>query len=80
MYKHRCTENIKKLYSSAVKSDYQMQFKAIIKAPMVSTTDRFTYNSPMSHRTTMIVKACSARKSLCLFTEVLDAKNRTAVH
>ena len=47
---------------------------------MVSTNDIFTYNSKISTRTNMIVKECSARKSLRIFTKVLDVKNKTAVH
>ena len=45
---------------------------------MVSTPDRFTYNSPMSP-VPLIIENCSARKSLCLFTEFLDVKNKTDV-
>ena len=46
---------------------------------MVSTPERFTYNSPMSSGPPNIVKNCSARKQLRLFTEVLYVKNKTAV-
>ena len=45
---------------------------------MVSTPERFTDNSSISPGPPMIVKKYSARKSLCLFTEVLDFKKRTA--
>ena len=72
MYDHRCLVNVKKLYTSAGKFDYHLQFKAIIEASMVSTPDRFTNNSPISPGPPMIVKKFSARKSLRLFTEVLD--------
>ena len=80
MYKHRCMENINKLYTYAAKFDDQIQCKSIIEAPMVSTPDRFTDNSPMSPGTPMIVKKCSASKSLFLFIEVLNVKNKTSVH
>ena len=44
---------------------------------MVSTTERFTYNSIISPGPPMIIKKCSARKSLRLFTAVLDLKKKT---
>ena len=47
---------------------------------MVSTPKRFTYNSPIPIGTSMIVKKCSAIKSLRLFTEVLDVKKKTPVY
>ena len=72
-------ENIKKLYTSACKCDDQLQFKAIIEELIVSTPERFTDNIPISPGPPMIVKKCSARKSLHLFTEVLDVKNKTSV-
>ena len=46
---------------------------------MVYTPDIFIDNSPISPGTPMIVKKCIARKSIRLFTEVLDVKNKTAV-
>ena len=46
---------------------------------MVSTSGRFTDNIPMSPGPPMIFKKISARKSLRLFTEVLDIKNKTSV-
>ena len=79
MHEHICLENIKKLYTSAGKCDGKLQFKSIIESPMVSTTDIFTDNSSMSSGPPMIVKNCSARKPLHLFTEVLDVKNKTSV-
>ena len=46
---------------------------------MVSNTEIFTDNSPMSPVPPMNVKKYSAIKSLHLFTEILDVKNKTAV-
>ena len=46
---------------------------------MVSTTERFTDNSTMSPGPPTIVKNFSVRKSLRLFTEVLDVNNKTTV-
>ena len=79
MYKHIWQENINKLYTSAGKYNDQLQFKAVIEVSMVSTPDIFVDNSPMSPGPPMIVKKCSARKSLRLFTEVLDVKKKTSV-
>ena len=74
MYEHRCLGKTKKLYTYSGKYDDKLQLKAIIEASMVSTPEIFTDNSPMSPGPPMIVKIFSARKSLCLFTEVLDVK------
>ena len=46
---------------------------------MVSTPERFTDNSKISSGPSMTVTNTSARKSLCLFTEVLGVKNKTAL-
>ena len=46
---------------------------------MLSNPDRFIDNSTMSPGTPRIVKKCSARIRIRIFTEVLDVKNRTAV-
>ena len=46
---------------------------------MFSAFEKFTDNSPMSPGPPIIVKKCSARKSLRLFTEVLDVKKKAAV-
>ena len=45
---------------------------------MVSTTDGVTYNSPNAPMTSTPVKKPSAGKSLCLFTNILDVKPKTA--
>ena len=46
---------------------------------MVSTPNKFTENNPIPPCPYMTVKNTSARKWLCLFTEVLDVKKKTAV-
>ena len=46
---------------------------------MVSNPEIFIDNSPMSPGPPMISKMRSARKSLPIFTEALDVKNKTAV-
>ena len=76
MYEHRCPENIKKLYTSSVKCNYQLQFKVIIEASMVTTPEIFTDNIPMSPGPPVIFKTYSAIKSLRLFIEVFYFKRK----
>ena len=44
---------------------------------MISTPEGFTNNSPRYPITPTPVKKPSARKSLCLFTNILDVKKKT---
>ena len=79
------------LISNKVKCKYQesmqiywkcgdeQQYKSVIEASMVSTPEKFTNNSTMSPRPSVTVRNPSARKSLRIFTEVLDVKNKTSV-
>ena len=46
---------------------------------MVSTPEGFTNNSPISPMISTPVKKPSARKSLCLFTNILYVKKKTAI-
>ena len=46
---------------------------------MVSTPEVFTNNSPRSPITSTPVKKPNARKSLRLFTNILDVKNKTSI-
>ena len=43
---------------------------------MVSTPEWFTNDGPISTMTSTPVKKTSGRKLLCLFTTILDVKNR----
>ena len=43
---------------------------------MVSTTEGFTDNSPISPMTSSPVKKLSAQKLLCMFTNVLDVNKK----
>ena len=52
----------------------------IIEAYMVSTSEGFTENRPLSPGPYVTVKNPSARKLLHQFTELLDVKNKTVVH
>ena len=78
LYEHKYLENIKTLYKQSGKYDNQQQFKDILKAAMVSTPEVFTNYSPISPITSAPAKKPCARKSLCIFTNILDVKNKTA--
>ena len=71
-------EQHKNIYQHAGKSDDQQKLKDIIYASMVSTPEGFTDNSTNMPLTSTPVKEPSARKSMCLFTNILDVKPKTA--
>ena len=77
-FEHRCMNNIKKIYQHAGKCDYQQNLKDIIDAAILSTPEGVTDNSTNVHMTSKPVKKSSARKSLCLFTNILAVKPTTA--
>ena len=77
-FEHRCMKNIKKIYQHAGKCDDQQNINNIIDAAILSTPEGVTDNSPNVHTTSKPVKKPSARKSLCLFTNILDIKPTTA--
>ena len=64
-------QNIKKLFQHAGKCDNQQQLKDILEAAVVSTPEGFIDNSPRSPMTPTPVNKPSAKKSLCLFTNIL---------
>ena len=76
-FEHRCMNNIKKIYQHAGKCDDQQNLKDILEADLLSTPEGFADNSPNVHMTSSPVKKPSARKSLCLFTNILDVKPKT---
>ena len=78
IFEHKCLQNIKKLYKNSGKCDDQQQFKDILEAAMVSTPEGFTNTSPRSPMTPKPAKRPSTRKSLCLFTNILDVKKKGA--
>ena len=47
---------------------------------MVSTTEGLNDKSTRSPMTPTLVKKPSARKSPCIFTNILDVKKKTAIH
>ena len=70
--------NIKKIYQHAGKCDDQQNLKDIIDADILSTPEGVNDNIPNVHMASKPVKKPSARKSLCLFTNILDVKPKTA--
>ena len=79
MYENILLENINKIYIYTGKCDYQQHYRAIIKASLVSTNDRFTDNSPMPSGPSVTVINTSAIESLHIFTEVLDVIEKNDV-
>ena len=79
MYRHRCLESIRKEYTYNGKYNYQQQYKAIIEAVLVSTPYKFNNNSTIPPGPSVTIINTSTIKSLRLFTEILDVKNKTAV-
>ena len=77
-FEHRCMNNIKNIYQHAGKCDDQQNLKDIINAAILSTTEGVTDNSPNVHLKSSPVKKPSARKSLCLFTNILNVQHKTA--
>ena len=69
--------NIKNIYQHAGKCDDQQNLKDIIDAAILSTPEGVTDNSPNVHMSSKPVKKPRARKSLCLFTNILDVKPAT---
>ena len=73
------SEKYQKIYTYAGKYNDQQQYKAIIEAVMFSTPEIFNDNSLISPGTSVTFRYSSAIKSLHLFTEVLDVKNKNDV-
>ena len=78
LYEQKYLKNINNLYKHAGKCDGQQQFKYILEADIVSTPEGFTNNSPISPMTSTPVKKPCAKKSLCLFTNILDVNKKTS--
>ena len=70
--------NIKNIYQHAGNFDDQQNLKDIIDAAIISTPEGVTDNIPNVHMSSKPVKKPSARKSLCLFTNILDVQSKTA--
>ena len=76
---HKCLNNIKKIYQHAGKCDDQQNLNDILDADMVLTPKGFTDDSPNLPMTSTPVKKPSASKSLCLFTNILNLKEKIAI-
>ena len=70
--------NIKHIYEHAGKCDDQQNLKDILDSYMVSIPEEVTHYSPSFPMTSTPVKKSSARKSLCIFTNIFDVKKKTA--
>ena len=68
----------KKKYKNAGKCDEQQNLKYILDDDMVLTPEGVKDNSPNVSMTSTPVNKPSSRKSLCLFTNILDVKPKTA--
>ena len=78
-YEQKCLNNIRNIYQHADKCDDQQNLKDIIYAAMVNTPEKITDDSLSLPMTSTSVKKPSAVKSLCLFTNIFDVKNRTTI-
>ena len=67
-----------KKYQNTGKCDDQQNLKDIIDAAMAFNPDGVTDNSPNLFMKSTSVKKPSARKPLCIFTNILDVKPKTA--
>ena len=77
-FEHICMNNIKNIYQHAGKCDDQQNIKDIIDTAILYTPEGVTDISTNIHMTSTPVKKPSARKSLCLFTNILAVKPTTA--
>ena len=77
-FEHKCLNNIKHIFQHAVKCDDQQKLKDILDASMVSNLEEVTDDSHNVPMTSTPVKKLSASKSLCLFTNILNVKNKRA--
>ena len=77
-FENRFMNNIKKIYQYAGKWDDQQNFKDIIDSAIVSTLEGVTNICPNMHLISSPVNKPSSRKSLCLFTNILDVQSKTA--
>ena len=75
---HRFMNNTKKIYQHTGRCDDQQNLKGIIDADIISTPEVFTDGIPNLPMTSTPVKKPSAGRSLCIFTNILDVKPKTA--
>ena len=65
------------IYQHAGKCDDQQNLKDILDAAILSTPEGVKDNIHNVHMTSTPVKKPSSRKSLCLFTNILDVQPKT---
>ena len=70
--------NIKNIDQHAGKCNNKQNLKDILDYAMMSTPEDVRYDSPSLPMTSTPVKKSSARKSLCLFTNIFYVKKKTA--
>ena len=70
--------NIKNIHQHAGQCDDQQNIKDNIDTAVLSTPEGVIDSSSNVHMTSSPVEKPSARKSLCLFTNILDVKPTTA--
>ena len=71
-------EQHKNIYQHVGKCDDQKKLKDILDNAMVSNWEGVKYDSPKVTMTSTPVKKPSARKSLCIFTNILDAEQKNS--
>ena len=76
-FEQTCMNNIKNIYQHAGKRDDQQKLKYILDVATVSTPEEVTNNIPNVPTKSTPVKKTSARKSLYLFTNILDVIPKT---
>ena len=77
---HKCLNNLTNIYQHTGKCDDKQNLEDILDAAIVSTPEDDTYESTGLPMTSTPVIKSSARKSLCLFTNIFDVKKKTAEH
>ena len=78
-FEHQFMNNIKNIYQHAGKYNDQQNLNNIIDAAMVSIPEEVTDVSPSLRINQTTAKKPSARKSLCLFTNIFDVKKETSI-
>ena len=77
-FENKFLNNIRYIYQHAGKCDNQQNLTNILDAVTVSTPEGVIDEGPHVPMTSTLVKKPSARKSLCLFINILNVKNKTA--
>ena len=76
-FEHKFLNDIKSIYQHTGKCDEQQNLKDILDSAMMSTPEGVIDKSPNVPLKSTPVDKPSARKSLCLFTNILGVKPKT---